>query len=198
MGPQRSIGQTNRWVEPSFRAEEVGFEPTVGCPTHDFQSCRFGRSRTPPRLQPGQANNPCVASPHGPTARTGHGPARGAGSGVDPVGQPLSNGSNPADVSARSIARDPPASGTVPPPDHQRGGTRQGDHPGATVEEADLSWTGWSVTPGRVGSGKRRAASLDDLAVPMLGAVAGSCATAARESSQGRKAAALSGYGRVP
>ena len=33
---------------------------------------------------------------------------------------------------------------------------------------------------------------------PMLGAVAGSCATAARESSQGRKAAALSGYGRVP
>src|SRR5580658_3514987 len=37
-------------------AEEVGFEPTVGCPTHDFQSCRFGRSRTPPRVQPGQAN----------------------------------------------------------------------------------------------------------------------------------------------
>jgi hypothetical protein len=36
----------------------VGFEPTVGCPTHDFQSCRFGRSRTPPRLQPGQANGP--------------------------------------------------------------------------------------------------------------------------------------------
>jgi len=30
-------------------AEAVGFEPTVGCPTHDFQSCRFGRSRTPPR-----------------------------------------------------------------------------------------------------------------------------------------------------
>jgi len=28
--------------------------------------------------------------------------------------------------------------------------------------------------------------------------VAGSCATAACESSQGRKAAALSGYGRVP
>src|SRR5581483_38383 len=33
---------------------------------------------------------------------------------------------------------------------------------------------------------------------PRLGAVAGSCATAARESSQGRKAAALSGFGRVP
>ena len=29
-------------------AEEVGFEPTVSFPTHDFQSCRFGRSRTPP------------------------------------------------------------------------------------------------------------------------------------------------------
>src|SRR5277367_5152045 len=29
-------------------AEEVGFEPTVPCRTHDFQSCRFGRSRTPP------------------------------------------------------------------------------------------------------------------------------------------------------
>ena len=42
------------------------------------------------------------------------------------------------------------------------------------------------------------AASLEGHAVPMLGAVAGSCATAARESSQGRKAAALSGYGRVP
>jgi hypothetical protein len=43
-------------LSPSPRAEEVGFEPTVGCPTHDFQSCRFGRSRTPPELQPGQAN----------------------------------------------------------------------------------------------------------------------------------------------
>ncbi len=30
-------------------AERVGFEPTVSFPTHDFQSCRFGRSRTPPR-----------------------------------------------------------------------------------------------------------------------------------------------------
>jgi hypothetical protein len=29
-------------------AEEVGFEPTEGFPSHDFQSCRFGRSRTPP------------------------------------------------------------------------------------------------------------------------------------------------------
>ena len=30
-------------------AEEVGFEPTDPCRSHDFQSCRFGRSRTPPR-----------------------------------------------------------------------------------------------------------------------------------------------------
>jgi site-specific DNA recombinase len=29
-------------------AEGVGFEPTEGCPSHDFQSCRFGRSRIPP------------------------------------------------------------------------------------------------------------------------------------------------------
>ena len=29
-------------------AEEVGFEPTDLCRSHDFQSCRFGRSRTPP------------------------------------------------------------------------------------------------------------------------------------------------------
>jgi hypothetical protein len=31
-------------------AEEVGFEPTEGFPSHDFQSCRFGRSRTPPSI----------------------------------------------------------------------------------------------------------------------------------------------------
>src|ERR1700730_8309053 len=35
-----------------FRAERVGFEPTVSFPTHDFQSCRFGRSRTPPDAGP--------------------------------------------------------------------------------------------------------------------------------------------------
>ena len=34
----------------ALSAEEVGFEPTVSFPTHDFQSCRFGRSRTPPEL----------------------------------------------------------------------------------------------------------------------------------------------------
>src|SRR5919201_374218 len=34
-------------------AEGVGFEPTVGCPTHAFQACRFGRSRTPPGSRSG-------------------------------------------------------------------------------------------------------------------------------------------------
>ncbi len=29
--------------------EEVGFEPTDPFRSHDFQSCRFGRSRTPPK-----------------------------------------------------------------------------------------------------------------------------------------------------
>ena len=33
-------------------AEEVGFEPTEGCPSHAFQACRFGRSRTPPIVSP--------------------------------------------------------------------------------------------------------------------------------------------------
>ena len=31
-------------------AEGVGFEPTVSFPTHAFQACRFGRSRTPPEM----------------------------------------------------------------------------------------------------------------------------------------------------
>jgi hypothetical protein len=42
--------------EPRDGAEAVGFEPTVAFTTHDFQSCRFGRSRTPPGLQPGKAS----------------------------------------------------------------------------------------------------------------------------------------------
>src|SRR6478736_3381349 len=33
-------------------AEGVGFEPTVSCPTHAFQACRFGRSRIPPGPPP--------------------------------------------------------------------------------------------------------------------------------------------------
>ena len=31
-----------------FMAEGEGFEPSVGCPTHDFQSCTFGLSVTSP------------------------------------------------------------------------------------------------------------------------------------------------------
>ncbi len=38
-------------------AETVGFEPTVSCPTHAFQACRFVRSRT----SPGQATTDMVA-----------------------------------------------------------------------------------------------------------------------------------------
>ena len=38
-------------------AEAVGFEPTVSFPTHDFQSCRFGRSRTPPRHSSAQMHS---------------------------------------------------------------------------------------------------------------------------------------------
>ena len=49
-----TVGQTAGGSSPPRRrtlhAEEVGFEPTVSFPTHDFQSCRFGRSRTPPEL----------------------------------------------------------------------------------------------------------------------------------------------------
>ena len=40
---RRKIG-----CDQGFLAERVGFEPTEGFPSHDFQSCRFGRSRTPP------------------------------------------------------------------------------------------------------------------------------------------------------
>ena len=37
-------------AQPSrgFMAEREGFEPSVGCPTHDFQSCTFGLSVTSP------------------------------------------------------------------------------------------------------------------------------------------------------
>ena len=51
-GHGATVGQAaGRCGSPAGRAtdaEEVGFEPTVSFPTHDFQSCRFGRSRTPP------------------------------------------------------------------------------------------------------------------------------------------------------
>ena len=80
----------------SYLAERVGFEPTVSFPTHDFQSCRFGRSRTPPALQqaslkrppteelprpvPGAAVGPCAAGRRKPgqglTAAALSGPTR--------------------------------------------------------------------------------------------------------------------------
>ena len=43
----RARARPNHCFDPAV-AEEVGFEPTEGFPSHDFQSCRFGRSRTPP------------------------------------------------------------------------------------------------------------------------------------------------------
>jgi hypothetical protein len=73
-------------------AETVGFEPTVSFPTHDFQSCRFGRSRTSPtpradqeftpgRPRPRQATPALCARPPGsgrcrPPGRSGKGSAR--------------------------------------------------------------------------------------------------------------------------
>ena len=40
-------------VSGAIAAEGVGFEPTEGCPSHAFQACRFGRSRTPPGAKQG-------------------------------------------------------------------------------------------------------------------------------------------------
>src|SRR3954451_23152900 len=60
----------------STLAEGVGFEPTVGCPTHAFQACRFGRSRTPPGSRSGYkpdtmvddaAVGPCATTPGEPS-----------------------------------------------------------------------------------------------------------------------------------
>ena len=57
MAKARSGGEGEP-LSRTYMAEEVGFEPTDPCRSHDFQSCRFGRSRTPPRrirLVPRQA-----------------------------------------------------------------------------------------------------------------------------------------------
>ena len=32
-------------------AEDEGFEPSVGCPTHAFQACALGRYANPPFIQ---------------------------------------------------------------------------------------------------------------------------------------------------
>ena len=58
------------WQVADFVAEAVGFEPTVSFPTHDFQSCRFGRSRTPPC--------PARSEDTRDYKSRGHPPARGA------------------------------------------------------------------------------------------------------------------------
>ena len=62
-------------------AERVGFEPTEGCPSHAFQACRFGRSRTspdePPTLSAGSLG--AVESSAGPRrVRWRSGPVRRA------------------------------------------------------------------------------------------------------------------------
>ena len=43
-------------VNDAVTAEGVGFEPTEGCPSHAFQACRFGRSRTPPGERKGSGD----------------------------------------------------------------------------------------------------------------------------------------------
>jgi hypothetical protein len=45
-------------------AERVGFEPTVGCPTRDFQSRRFVHSRTSPDMAEGVGFEPTVGVTH--------------------------------------------------------------------------------------------------------------------------------------
>ena len=44
-------------------AEREGFEPTVSFPSHDFQSCRFGRSRTPPAPRQASLKGPSTLGP---------------------------------------------------------------------------------------------------------------------------------------
>src|SRR5262245_43004124 len=46
-------GWYSRCGHDNGRAEGQGFEPWVSCPTHAFQACRFGRSRTPPGVDDG-------------------------------------------------------------------------------------------------------------------------------------------------
>ena len=51
-----------------FLAETVGFEPTVSFPTHAFQACRFGRSRTSPRGHDSLNRPTCFQVAVGPCA----------------------------------------------------------------------------------------------------------------------------------
>ena len=50
--------QQERCDSGNGSAEGVGFEPTVSCPTHAFQACRFGRSRIPPDVHADGAHAP--------------------------------------------------------------------------------------------------------------------------------------------
>ncbi len=61
-----------RGLKDDYLAEGVGFEPTVSFPTHAFQACRFGRSRTPPRWPPRR-------TPGAPFASRGGHPTTGQG-----------------------------------------------------------------------------------------------------------------------
>ena len=48
-----SGGSTSTYILVSdlcFAAEDEGFEPSVGCPTHAFQACALGRYANPPLL----------------------------------------------------------------------------------------------------------------------------------------------------
>ena len=62
--PRRGTGC---WLE---MAERVGFEPTVGCPTHAFQACALSHSAiSPGKLQrhsrlPGPASKPVARAPN--------------------------------------------------------------------------------------------------------------------------------------
>ena len=48
----RSVGQADNQTmlvsEALSMAEDEGFEPSVGCPTHAFQACALGRYANPP------------------------------------------------------------------------------------------------------------------------------------------------------
>jgi hypothetical protein len=52
--------QRGRVSEGESVAESVGFEPTVSCPTHDFQSCALVRSASSPGRPRGARRNRMV------------------------------------------------------------------------------------------------------------------------------------------
>ena len=67
--PRRTRGFTRR-IGARQAAERVGFEPTVRCRTHDFQSCTFGLSVISPDNAGGNTN-PAGYLPHMATVVTG-------------------------------------------------------------------------------------------------------------------------------